>query len=72
MQYEGRWRLCCQCQVDGVEVFRALGQHQNLAALLEGPRDLGGDGLSPGRVIGKVPEHVLNPRRGRQVDAGKP
>ena len=45
MQHERGRHLSVQGRLDRVEVFGALGQHQHLAALLEGSRDLGGDGL---------------------------
>jgi hypothetical protein len=57
---------------DRIEVLGALGQHQHFAAEFEGGRNLGRNRFGPGKVLGKVPEHVLNARRGRQLDAGRP
>lgn len=47
----------------------ALGQHQYLAALLEGARDFCGYGFSPGKVMDQMSENVLDACSGRQVDA---
>ena len=48
VQDEWRRHPPCQGEMDGVEMLCALGQHQYLAALLEGPRDFCGYGFSPG------------------------
>jgi hypothetical protein len=56
-QYQGIQRRVietCQGEMDGVEMLCALGQHQYLAALLEGPRDFCGYGFSPGEVMDQI------------------
>ena len=72
MQHQRRPCQCGQGPVDGVEVLSALGEHQHFTALRERRCCLRGDGFGAGQVVGEMPEHVLNSRCSRQIDAGKP
>ena len=72
VQDEWRRHPRCQGEMDGVEMLCALGQHQYLAALLEGTRDFCGYGFSPGKVTDQMSENVLDAGSGRQLDARLP
>jgi hypothetical protein len=69
MQHERHGLQPLEGRFDGVEVFRALGQDQNLAALREGDAHLGGDGLGPELIVGEMSENVLYSGILRQIDA---
>jgi hypothetical protein len=64
-------RLCTQCHLDGVEVLGALGQDQQLAALIECFADFCGDRRCPRPIVREVPKHLLNARLRRQIDSSK-
>ena len=68
MQHERRRDLVHKGILDGVEVSGALGQHQYLAALRERLPDLSCDGIGALPVTGQMPENVLDPGFGWQVD----
>ena len=72
VQHEWRWHPRCQGGMDGVKVLGALGQHQHLATLFDGQRDVCGYAFRPGCVMDQMPEYVLDAGCGRQVDARKP
>jgi hypothetical protein len=68
VQQERRWHQTIEFGLDGVKVFRALGQHQHFTALADGTSHLGSDGGSSGHIIGEVSEDVLNAGVGRHVE----
>lgn len=57
--------------LDGVEMFSAFCQQQNLAALLEGLEHLRSDGVSARLIVDQMPKYLLNARLWRQLDARK-
>jgi hypothetical protein len=68
MQYE-RCRLqTVEFRLDGTEVFRAFGQNQHLASLLDCLTHLGGDGFGSGLILGEMPKNVLDACIGGQFD----
>ena len=70
MQHERRGLQAVEGRLDGVEVFRPLGQDQHLAALREDVSHLSGNGRSLGLIVGEMSEDVLDARILRQVDPG--
>lgn len=68
MRYEECRPKAAEGCPDCVEVLRTLGQNQHLAALREGVTHLGGEGLGPALIVGKMPEDVLDAGVLRQID----
>jgi hypothetical protein len=60
VQQERLWHQAIEFGLDGVKVFRALGQHQHFRALADGTSHLSSDGGSSGDIIGEGSEDVLN------------
>lgn len=68
MQDERGRLQAVEFRLDGIEVFCAFCQDQHLASLRDGIAHLGGNGSCSGRIVGEVPEDVLNASIGRHVD----
>ena len=60
MQHEGRWNLVRQPSQNGIQMFRALGQYQHFATLIERHLDLVANSRCAVLIGDKVAKHILN------------
>ena len=71
MQHERGRLLYIQGRQDRIKVLGAFGQNENFSALQVCLPDIGGNGLSPRLIIGKMLENILDTCFGRQIDTRK-
>ena len=62
MQNSQCWNFAVQSSHDGIEMLRALRQHEDLTALLVRILDLRRNRDVPRRIAGDVPKNILNAR----------